>query len=345
MLIYIQSLIALFLGIVSTVSDFKNKKIYNKYIIIGVIVSLITYIIFFKQIEKEFLISFIINFIISFIISFAFFYIKIWGAGDAKLFIAIVFMIPYEMYEVNENHFFASMYLLIYIFSIAFVYVFLETIVLFITDNQKFSNIKTKKITKNEVMGIIIDYINGFLFSMLFNIFFSILLNNYFEQNRELIYITNILMLVFFYRIINTRKRKNIALIVLLTLNLISVFINGSIIFNINIPIMIVVFLMIIYRNISEKYNYRTIKIEELKERMILSFDSVIPFYNSRIKGLPMYTDESTDFRLSKEEVESIKKWSRSKKGLPIITIVRHLPFAPFILSGEILFFLIKLFF
>ena len=98
------------------------------------------------------------------------------------------------------------------------------------------------------------------------------------------------------------------------------------------------------YIAISSKYNYETINVSDLKARMILSFGSVIQFYGSNVKGLPKSTTESTDSRLTEDEVSSIKRWSKTKRGKDEITIVKHLPFAPFILIGEIIFFVIKLY-
>ena len=77
---------------------------------------------------------------------------------------------------------------------------------------------------------------------------------------------------------------------------------------------------------------------------MILSYGSVAKFYSSNVKGLPENTTENTDSRLTEEQVESIKRWSKTKKGTETIIVVRHLPFAPFILCGEIIFFIIKIF-
>ena len=51
MLPYIQSIIAIILGIVSSITDLKNKKIYNKNILIALIISAISYAICSKQIE------------------------------------------------------------------------------------------------------------------------------------------------------------------------------------------------------------------------------------------------------------------------------------------------------
>ena len=77
---------------------------------------------------------------------------------------------------------------------------------------------------------------------------------------------------------------------------------------------------------------------------MILSYVSILRFYSSRVRGLPKITDETTDSRITKEEVDSIKRWSKTKKGQETIEIVRHIPFAPFILLGEILFWIVKLY-
>ena len=97
--------------------------------------------------------------------------------------------------------------------------------------------------------------------------------------------------------------------------------------------------------NSENKLTYHhIIKVEDLKPRMILSFGSVLKFYSSKVKGLPKSTTETTDSRLTEEEVESIKRWSKTKKGKETIVIVRHMPFAPFMLAGEILFFILKLY-
>ena len=115
MLVYIQSFIAIILGIASTITDFKEKKVYNKCVICGVLCSIAVYFIFWKEIEIDYIKNYILNFIISILISFLFFYFKIWAAGDAKLFIAIVFMIPFEVYEISRLNVFPAINILIMI--------------------------------------------------------------------------------------------------------------------------------------------------------------------------------------------------------------------------------------
>lgn len=142
MLVYLQSFVAVAIGILSTVTDFKEKKIYNKTIICGVSISLLLYIVLWNQIDMELIKSYVINLGISVLISFLFFYFKIWAAGDAKLFIAMIIMIPFELYEVDTTNVFPGIYLLIIIFSVAFIYVVIETIFLWSKDSEKFKKLK-----------------------------------------------------------------------------------------------------------------------------------------------------------------------------------------------------------
>lgn len=344
MLVYIQSIISVILSIISSITDFKDKKIYNKNIIIAISISICTYTILWKQLEIEYITNYIINFIISIIIAFLFFYFKIWAAGDAKLFLAIIFMIPYEIYESDSRNIFPGLYILILIFSIAFIYIIFETIYLWIKDKEKIEKIKILKNDKIDIKEFLIKYFMGYFIIL----FVNNILIKFFEEfrinNSGLIMLCNMLLLIFIYQIINTKKKELIVLGVFFIANIIYYIIFGFIVYEINIKMLLIVIAIMLFRNVSENYNYQEIKIEDLKPRMILSYQSVFQFYNSKVKGLPQTTTENTDSRLTQEEVESIKRWSKTKKGKETITIVRHMPFAPFMLLGNVIFYVIKLY-
>lgn len=344
MLVYLQSTIALILGVISLITDIKHKKIYNKNIIIALIISTICYICLYKRIEVEFILNFTVNLIITAIISFLFYYLKIWAAGDAKLFLSIVYMIPFEIYEVDKLNIFPALNLLIIIFSIAFIYIFFETIFLWIKDKEKFEMLSIKKITKIDIIDFTIQYFLGY-FTILF---INNILNKYFLEfetnNGGLILLCNMLILIFEFRILKSEKSKIITLAIMMILNITYLFIYGIEISSINLKMLLLVLLILIFRRISEKYNYEEIRIDELKPRMILSYTTIIRFYGSKVKGLPKSTTENTDSRITEDEVESIKRWSKTSRGSQTITIVRHIPFAPFILTGELVFFILKLY-
>ena len=76
---------------------------------------------------------------------------------------------------------------------------------------------------------------------------------------------------------------------------------------------------------------------------MILSYATVMKFNSSRVVGLPKTTYEDMRSRLNDEEVDAIKRWRISKNGCEKITIVRKMPFAIFIVLGEIIFFIVRI--
>ena len=100
----------------------------------------------------------------------------------------------------------------------------------------------------------------------------------------------------------------------------------------------IIVAVVMIFREIADKYNYKEIKTDDIKEGQILSFKTVLCFNASKVKGLPITTTEDFRSRITSEQAESIKKWKNSKNGQDTITIVRKLPFAIFITIGTIAF-------
>lgn len=344
MLVYIQSVIAIVLGIITSVTDFKNKKIYNKNIILALILSFFVYIVLWNQIEIMYIKNYLINLAISLVISFLFFYFKIWAAGDAKLFLTILVMIPYELYEVETSNVFPALYLLIMIFSVAFIYVFFETICLWIKDKKRIKKIKEIRLRKEEIKEFIIKYFMGYFIILFINNITFKFFAEFRINNSGLTLICNMLILMFTYRVIRERNQSLIITFICIIANITYYSMFGLYIYSINTKMFILVLIIMIFRSISEKYNYEEIRAEDLKPRMILSFESVLMFYGSRVRGLPQSTTETTDSRLTEEEVESIKRWSRTKKGKETIVIVRHMPFAPFMLVGEILFFIIKLY-
>ena len=104
-----------------------------------------------------------------------------------------------------------------------------------------------------------------------------------------------------------------------------------------------IIFAILALKNFAENYNYRDLAIDELKPGMVVSLNQTVMFKQSRVKGLPLYSFEDFRSRLSKDEVESIKRWEGSKYGANQVEIVRFIPFAPFIACGMILAYILEL--
>ena len=128
MLVYLQSFLAITMGIFATATDFKDKKIYNKTLLCTIVISFLLYIVMWNQIDVELIKNYIINLAISTVISFLFFYFKIWAAGDAKMFITMIIMIPFELYEVDTINVFPGIYMMIIGNILGYIYPIVDLI-------------------------------------------------------------------------------------------------------------------------------------------------------------------------------------------------------------------------
>jgi len=110
--------------------------------------------------------------------------------------------------------------------------------------------------------------------------------------------------------------------------------------FSLNPENYIMVVVLLIFQMTIKTILYEEIKIADLKKGMILSTISSMMMQNSRVRGLPPVSTEDLKSRLTEEQVNSICRWSKSRK-IETITIVRKIPFAIFIFSGFLSYFVI----
>jgi Flp pilus assembly protein protease CpaA len=143
--------VILFIGFITSYEDFSISKIRNKWILIGLLYPLIIYsfswILYGVAVNKivspfigrisSYLIwnfdKWCINLTISIAVAYLLWHFKMWGAGDAKLFICYAALIPMGQYsKVYFNYYFASFSLLLAIFIPATAFLFLKSWVYFI---------------------------------------------------------------------------------------------------------------------------------------------------------------------------------------------------------------------
>ena len=336
MLVTLEILLTLFTCIISTITDIRNKKIYNKIIIVTNIVAIILYVLFYKQIEISFIRQHVFNILTTIIISFMFFYFNIWAAGDAKLFITLSVCIPVQLFERNPISIFPSELLLILIFSSAFIYILFETIYLFIKDKSRFEkNESDNKSIKETITNFVLT---TSVLTLINNILFY-LLPKFMSQNI----ILSIIISMFIGISLNEIKdKKEIIIIVTLLLNIVLFIIAGVHLTWLNLIYLLVSMITMEFRKVSGKYNYKEIETNKVQVGMILSVESSILFRNSRVKNLPGLSTEQTDSRLKDKEVDAIKRWAKTKKGINHMIIVKYIPFAPFMLLGYIEFIILK---
>ena len=105
------------IGIVCSYTDIKCGKIFNKWIIFGFINVFFLYgFLFFSKANIDYVFEAILNGAIAFLAGYLLWHLKLWAAGDAKLFAVYAFLIPLHFYSKSYLSYFPSFNLLINLF-------------------------------------------------------------------------------------------------------------------------------------------------------------------------------------------------------------------------------------
>ena len=326
--------ILLFTCIYVTITDLKNGIIENKVLLYAAIPGTVINVIYYFIYAREYVVPFTVNLIILSIISILFYAYHIWAAGDSKLLILSIFLIPARLYKMSGLA--PAVWILILVFSVAYIYVIAESIYLGIKE-KSLLKISTFKF---DAVNFLKQYIYCGAYIMLFNQVMNIFFYEFAESNSSLMVMSDLVIIL---TINSTDILKKIWLVVsVIIADMVLLSINHFEMGIIDIRIAIMTGVVLILRIISEKYNYREINTAEVAKGMVLSYATMIDFAKSKVKGLPDTTTEDIRSRISQEQADSIHRWEASKYGKEKITIVRKMPFAIFISIGTIAFVIMR---
>jgi len=318
---------------ISTYSDFVNGIIPNIIIVISIVLGSVVDIIYFINYPQYFS-NFIFNLMTMTIISIILYAYHIWAAGDSKLLIAIMIMIPGEVVYDCKKILAPTVSIIVISFAIAFVYIVAVSIAAAIRDHHLDLGIKGFNIKI-----AIKQYVFCVSYVTMFDIVIACFASKYYSSNLYLIWLIKLIIVI---SVINYSKTQNViacimAIAITIFLGAEHHMIIGKMT-GINYKWLILVLAIIFLRMIAERYNYQTIKTENIKKGDVLSAHTVLLFENSKIVGLPHSTTEDIRSRVSENEVESILRWRTSSKGRDELTIVKKIPFAVFISLGTIVY-------
>jgi len=134
-----------FIGFVCSFTDLKEKKIYNKVLLFGLVLGIIIFLYFIlNNWNGSYLISMIVNLVISILVAYFLWLYKCWSAGDAKLFSLFSFLLPLSFYSNSNYPFFPSFNILINLFIPVIIYLLILSLVNIIQkkkfDSENFFN-------------------------------------------------------------------------------------------------------------------------------------------------------------------------------------------------------------
>jgi archaeal preflagellin peptidase FlaK len=329
-------------------TDLKYGLILNKHILFYIpIVIVLNYIlyVYINRISYVVILHFCINLILGFAISYLLYKFSVWGAGDAKLFSVILFSIPPDFLICNSINVFPGFTILSLSFGIAFLYVIFDTTFLYIK-NIKNAVFKVS-FTKDNLYRVS-NFFSHYLCSIFVSLFtYSIieLINaSFLSVNRGIVLILNICIVICIYRI-NQKKLIyfiDIASIAYIIYSIIKMSSKYPFVYISLVSIIPVVAIYLI-RQAASKYNIKELCVDDLRENMTLTAEAAIVLTSNRIKGVSYDFEKSCDLKLSSNDIQFIKNWKKSKVGKDKLTIVRQIPFAPFICLSALLFSMIRL--
>lgn len=318
-------------------TDIKDGIIKNKVLLASGLLCCLLNFIYYFFFGREYFRTFLIDFVVLVALSIIMYAFNLWAAGDSKLLFLIVFAIPARYYDSNMG-IAPAFFVIIFTFSISFIYVVGESIILRI---KKRDSIRVP--AGSNAVHFLRDYVYISAYIIGVNYLLSYFFPQFVSQNSSLISMLGMFIAIVIYKHPFFFRTPVIFFVASFS---VLVFILYGLRYGFYLPNFRVYFYVaavLFLRSISEQYNYKVIPTESVAPGMILSFVSVAAMNNSRVQGLPKNTTEDMRSRLTSEEVGSILRWKDTKYGLAELVIVRKIPFAVFMMLGVLTFLTIRL--
>lgn len=322
------------LGIITSVTDIRDGRIYNKTLRYFAVAAIVVGIIYYGYFARDLLILYITNFVIITVISLILFYTHSFAGGDCKLVMVMAMLYPANYCLVYGN----TDVTLYFALGIAIIYGYIYLLVFSI-----YALIRGKtKITKAYVKGYLISFIRSFVsasgYICAINIVFIFIGMQGIYINKWIIRM--VCMITAWLVGKNVLLKKWVVILAVYILDIIAGVLCGFVPFSFNPENYILVLILLLCQMAIRTSIYEDMQIVDLKKGMILSSVSSMLMQNSRVRGLPPVSSEDLKSRLTEEQIESIRRWADSR-NITSVTVVRKIPFAVFIFGGFLSYFMI----
>ena len=330
------TILAIILGIITSITDIKENRISNKTLLIfgiaGIVLTIAQYVLKTNIIWSAYL----VNLTLVIVFSLVLYFLHIWAAGDSKLLSVLGIIIPANYCMLAGKLVPWGVIVVALSFVVSFAFLLIESIWLFINHKGEFS---FKNVTKN-AKQFIIAYVRNIIY-----ISFALKLENFFakewfsEHSWAILGINiSLILLISSFEFL---KKMPVVITALVLSVALSIYTDEWFLSLSRLKYYLLVVVIMLIRLMISEYNYATIPTSEIKKGMILSSFTTILMSKSRVKGLPDISKEDMRSRLTAEEAEAVVRWEKSKNGLKEVQIVRKVPYAIFIFSGLLIYFVI----
>lgn len=335
----------LLLGLITSYTDIKHSKIRNKWILLGLAYAFLAYstlVVIYSlnpaaAVRWKYLLEVLTNFLFSVILGFGLWYLRLWTAGDGKLFIAYSVLIPLSVYSNGYQKWVPSTTLFLNTFAIGLIA--MSVLVFARLTPSKLSNllksflkdlVNPKKISETAIILFAIFWMAKLALSI-----FGL------EKNIFLL----IILTIFIFSFIHDKIGKG-AIWLFLAIVLLRFAVDKSvysIAFLGNFAALLFVwtafnqFFSGGMLNLGQEIFSKDIGINELKEGMMLVDTITIKGEKLEIKPKQIFglyrgliNDEAEG--LTKEQIKKLRN-----SGIKIVRVAQTIPFAPLLFLGAVL--------
>ena len=328
----IFGIMMILLGIVTSISDLKEGRVYNKTLLVFSIIAVILCAIYYGYFARDLLMLFLINFGTLAAISLFLFYSHSFAGGDCKLVMVMGLLYPANFYLVYGQ----SSVTVFFTIGAAIFYGYIYLLISAVLDLVKKKNVMSKDYIKGYLLAFVKSFVSATVYISMVNLAllylqgFGIVINPW---------LVRILCIVIAWIVgkIPVLKKWFIVVAVLAADIIIGIGL-GYMPFSLNPENYILVVVLLLCQMTIRTNIYEEVKIENLEKGMILASFSSMLMQNSRVRGLPDVSTEDLRSRLTEDEVSSIKRWAASRK-VESLAVVKKIPFALFIFLGFVSYF------
>lgn len=336
-MIYIETIMCIALvGLcyLSSRSDLREGLIYNKVLVPFAIFGIIIDVIYYGFFVRDIVIDFSLNFILILVINLILFFTHSFAGGDCKLAIVIALIYPARMYLIYGNNDLT----LLFIEGIAIFYGYVYMLVSAIGGLVKKRNNMSLNYVKDYIKAFVKSFVTATVYISAVNLIIIAVALKGVEIN---VWIVRAICMMTAWLVGKHDLLKKYYIIgIVLVFDIIVAGVLKIIPISLNPENYILVVLLLICQMTIKSNLYEEIEVENLKRGMILSTFSTVLMQGSRIRGLPKVSTEDLRDRITQDEVESIQRWAENKK-IERIAIVKKVPFAIFLFFGALTYWLI----
>lgn len=323
----------LILGIRTAVTDIRDGYIYNRDLVMSIIPGTVFNVVYYCFFVQDIFADYLINLIVVCIIQILLYYTNSYAGGDLKLGAVMAFLYPARMYVPYKGIIVTLFFYIGYAIFLGYVYLLIDSIIRAVTHRSK--------INRNYV----VRYIREFFISYIRASVYIFAITMIASQVSKYIFIPSwCLWILCMFLSWETRRRRILKdikfLFVIVILDMVLAVSTKTILFSLYPETYLFSAALFICQMLIGSALYDTVATKDIKEGMILSSASSVLLQGSRVKGLPGISSESLKDRLSPEQVESIHRWEKTKRGQERLTIMRKIPFAIFLLLGMVTYFI-----